>query len=101
MQSELATRRRVLRVTYQRYVDADRAWTAALQEMATWFPIGARPYRASIGNPGSRLRRLYEARARALVQLEAAYEKFETARRRMGARRRGGRSQTIFLFGTA
>ena len=33
MQSELATRRRVLRVTYQRYVDADRAWTAEADYM--------------------------------------------------------------------
>ncbi|WP_335946301.1 hypothetical protein [Salipiger bermudensis] len=88
MQSELMTRRRVLRLTYERYLEADRAWALALSDMKRWFPTGARPYRAAIGDPGSRMRELYETRARALVRLEAARVKFATAKQRLAERQR-------------
>lgn len=86
MQAELQTRRRVLSVTYQRYLDADRRWQAALGETRRWFPLADRPQGAMIGDPGSRMRRAYEGRARALAQFEVARAKFETARRRLAER---------------
>ncbi|EEX14538.1 hypothetical protein CSE45_1709 [Citreicella sp. SE45] len=87
MQTELETRRRVLHVTYERYLAADAAWQAALSEMRRWFPASSRPYRVAIGDPGSPIRALYESRSRALAQLETARVKFETAKRRLAARR--------------
>ena len=86
MQSELMTRRRVLHLSYERYLKADRAWALALSDMRQWFPTGARPYRAAIGDPGSRMRELYEARARALLRLETARVKFATAKQRLADR---------------
>lgn len=86
MRPELATRRRILRLTLQRYVEADRAWQEALVEMKRWFPRSASPYAHAIGNPGSRVRRSYDARTRALLQFEAAHVKFETARQRLAGR---------------
>lgn len=87
MQTELETRRRVLRVTYERYLAADAAWQSALSEMKRWFPASSRPYRVAIGDPGSPIRALYESRSRALAQLETARVKFDTAKRRLAARR--------------
>ena len=66
MHADLETRRRVLLLTYRRYLEADRAWNTALREMRTWFPTTRRPVSAIIGNPGSPIRRLYEQRARAM-----------------------------------
>ena len=86
MQSELATRRRALGLTYRRYIEADLAWHTALDEMRVWLPPTERPNRAAMGNPGSEMRRIYEARARALIQFEAARQKLETARRRLESR---------------
>ncbi|MFC2967590.1 hypothetical protein [Acidimangrovimonas pyrenivorans] len=88
MQPELATRRRLLRLTFQRYIEADREWREALLEMKSWFPKFAAPHGGAIGNPGSRVRRVYDARARALLQFEAAQAKFETAKRRLAERER-------------
>ncbi|WP_108258156.1 hypothetical protein [Mangrovicoccus ximenensis] len=86
MQPELATRRRVLVVTYERYIEADREWTEALGEVQRWFPAGERPNAEAMGEPGSRMRQIYESRMHALLQFEAAREKFHTARRRLAAR---------------
>ncbi|APZ52862.1 hypothetical protein [Salipiger abyssi] len=97
MQSELKTRRRLLRLTYRRYLEADRAWTLALGEMTRWFPASARPYRASMGNPGSRIRQLYENRARAILQLQAARDKLEVAKRRLAERQRRSTARVVFL----
>lgn len=97
MESELETRRRLLRVTYWRYIEADRAWTVALGEMKRWFPASARPYRASMGNPGSRIRQLYEDRARAILQLQAAREKLDVAKQRLADRRRQSTARVVFL----
>ena len=95
MQSELATRRRALSVTFGRYVEADRAWHAALDEMRVWFPPTDQPNRAAIGNPGSEIRRLYDDRQRALVLLEAAHLKLETARARLEEREARGRPRIL------
>lgn len=86
MQAELATRRRMLAVTYRRYLEADRDLTLALRETRRWFPASSPPYRWTIGDPGSRVRRLYDRRERAVAQLVAARAKLETAKRRLAAR---------------
>ena len=87
MHTYLVTRRRVLLVNYQRYLEADRAWDTALHEVKTWFPSNCQPSLLVIGNPGSKIRKIYEQRERALMQLEAAHIKLETARQRLNARR--------------
>jgi hypothetical protein len=88
MHSDLQTRRRVLLVTYRRYLEAERALTLARQEMKGWFPAAARPGETAIGQPGSRIRRVYDRRERAILQLAAAKEKLEIARVRLAAKRR-------------
>ena len=87
MHSDRQTRRRVLLVTYRRYLEAERALTLARQEMKGWFPAAARPGETAIGQPGSRIRRVYDRRERAILQLAAAKEKLEIARVRLAARR--------------
>ncbi|MEQ8293422.1 MAG: hypothetical protein RIA08_14550 [Roseovarius sp.] len=87
MHSDLQTRRRVLLVTYRRYLEAERALTLARQEMKAWFPAAARPGETAIGQPGSRIRRVYDRRERAILQLAAAKEKLRIARVRLAARR--------------
>ncbi|EPX85250.1 hypothetical protein [Salipiger mucosus] len=88
MHPELATRRRVLRASYQRYLEADRQWRAALREVRLWFPGSDGALHAAMGNPGSRVRHLYETRMRALARLEVARQKLGTARRRFAERQR-------------
>lgn len=78
----LETRRRVLRIYYQRYLAADRAWHSAQREALTWFPIARRSSDYPIGDPGSPLRRLFDRRERALTQLTVAHMKLRIARRR-------------------
>ena len=87
MHIDLKIRRRVLLVTYQRCLRTDRAWIVALREMKAWFPVTNQPYRSTIGSPGSPMRRLYERRERAILQLETARRKLEEAKRRLAARR--------------
>ncbi|MDT8325919.1 MAG: hypothetical protein RQ750_00840 [Roseovarius sp.] len=98
MHKDLLTRRRVLLVTYRRYLDADRAWTVALREVKTWFPAASRPGVSTIGNPGSPMRRLFEQRERALLQFETARLKLEAARRRFAARECARRSVRVMLI---
>lgn len=86
MHSELATRRRVLLLTYQRYIAAERAWTDAQQEIRHWFPRTGRPATQSIGDPGSFIRRLYDQRERSVHQLEIARLKLEVAKHRLALR---------------
>mgnify|MGYP005849438123 CR=1 FL=1 len=97
MYPELATRRRVLILTYTRYLKADQAWASALRDMKSWFPANTRPGPSAIGNPGSPIRRLYERRARALLQLEVARQKLEAARQRATARRRTIHASVLLL----
>lgn len=101
MHADLATRRRLLVLTYQRYQEAERAWTLAAREMRSWFPIEDRPTLGTIGSPESMLRRVYDARSRALLQLQAAHQKYEVAKVRLVARQyaaaRNGRGTTLCL----
>ena len=97
MHADLVTRRRVLMLTYRRYLQADRAWTVALDAIKGWYPAASRPGAWVIGNPGSPIRRLHERRERALLQLEAARLKLDAARQRLAARRGKTRGSRILL----
>lgn len=91
MHTDLATRRRVLLLIYQRYTAAEQAWSVAQQETKTWFPQSHHSP-ALIGEPGSPIRHLYDQRARAILQLEVARLKLQVARQRLERRgeERGG-----------
>ncbi|QFS82566.1 hypothetical protein FIU97_07070 [Roseivivax sp. THAF40] len=82
MTPDLVPRRRAVMIFYQRYLASDRAWQQAQRDARAWFPVGARPTGLLIGAPGSKLRKLYEQRDRALLQLQAAQRKFDEARQR-------------------
>lgn len=86
MHPYLATRRRVLQITYQRYLEAERTWNEATIEMKAWFPTAIEPSCLMIGSPGSPIRRLYQQRERAVLQLEVARLKLEVARQRLAER---------------
>ncbi len=96
MQSELETPRRLLVLSYRRYIDADREWVIATRRARSWFPASDATRRA-IGHPGSLLRRLYERRERALQQLQIARQEMEKARLRLSSRSR----VTVHLLGYA
>lgn len=84
MNVNLAAQRRVLLLTYRRFLEADRDWTAAIRDARQWFP--ASPVSASplaIGSPRSRIRRLYEQREKALHQLGVARIKLQEAKARL------------------
>ena len=87
MNTDLETRRHVLVVMYQRYLEADRSWNLALNDMRTWFPKESQANSLKMGDPGSPIRRLYERRKRALFQLEVARIKLDVARQRLAKRR--------------
>ncbi len=99
MHTDLATNRRVLIVMYHRYQEADRTWNIALSEIRMWFPTESRPNRATIGNPGSPIRRLHEKRERAMFQLEAARLKLEVAKHRLSNRRHRTLASPVLLLG--
>lgn len=92
MHTDLTTQRRVLMLTYRRYLEADRAWTMALVEARAWFPSSSRPRAWTIGNPDSPMRRLYEQRARAMQQLEVARLKLDVSRQRLAAQHRAAQA---------
>ncbi len=82
MTPDLNFRRRTLLVFYRRYLNADRALRLAQREALSWFPLEARPSVPPIGDPGSRVRRLYDRRDRALAQFGVVYEEFNEVQRR-------------------
>lgn len=96
MHPDLGVQRRVLIRSYRLYLDADRNWTIAVREAKSWFPAGQGPRGPMIGDRHSRIRRLYEARERALHRLLLAREKLENARRRLATPRE---RTTILLLG--
>ena len=98
MHNELVKRRLVLLGIYERYPDADRAWITALHDVKTWFPPSSQPGSSTIGSPGSPVRRLYEQRERALLQLEAARCKLETAKQRLAARHQKAQVSRVVLL---
>ena len=101
MHPDLGVQHRVLIRSYRFYLDADRDWTAALEEAKSWYPVGQRKTSCFLGDPGSRIRRLYEARERALNRLLLAREKLESARMRLARRDPQHRASTrVFLLGS-
>lgn len=88
MHAELATRRRVLLLIYQRYIAAEQAWDVAQRETKAWFPQSHHSP-AIIGDPGSPIRQLYNRRERAILQLEVARLKLQVARQRLENRGAG------------
>lgn len=97
MQIELRTRHRVLALASQRYVQADLAWRAALSAAAQIVPEVSGHGYWMIGEPGSRIRRLYDQRQRALERLDAARSKWTVAKHRL-ERRRAQERQTVVLL---
>ena len=93
MDERLATRRRVLVLTYQRYLAVDRAWSEARNEARRWCPGLLSDRVLAIGAPRSRMRRLAEERDRALMQLEAARVKFFSARQELQSSARHNRKR--------
>jgi len=85
---ELQTRRRVVALAYRRYVEADHAWSSSTQSAMSWFPNARQGHVAIIGNPGSKVRRLYRQRERAMLQLETARLKLKIAKSRILKRNR-------------
>ena len=98
MHADLVIRRRFLLRSDARYRAADAAWRAALAQAATWFPQQNQGPAFPMGNPGSPLRRLYEQRALALRQLEAARLRLETKRARLAAMQASGAPAEVFLL---
>jgi hypothetical protein len=87
MDEHLEVRRRVLIVAYRRYLVADQALQAARASALSWFPEAPPRSTMPIGDPGSRIRRLYDRRDRALARLSLARQELEEAQRRMRQRR--------------
>lgn len=88
MHRDLDQNRRLLAMAYQRYIEAELVWIRARGAARAWFPEDSRPYRWTMGSPQSRLRRIYERRQRAILQLAVARQKFRRAKARMENRRR-------------
>ncbi len=96
MHADLATRRRVLLLIYQRYTAAEQAWSVAQRETKTWFPQSHHSP-AIIGDPGSPIRHLYNQRERAILQLEVARLKLQVARKRLERREQDYGTDPLFL----
>lgn len=95
MNELLIHRRRVLLITYRRFLAADRAWSDA-SETARALVRKMPKSVAAIGTPRSRMRALHGQRERALQQLHVARFKLEVARRRCVAQTVQG-SQSLHL----
>ena len=94
---ELHTRRRAVARAYSRYVVADTAWSRSTQKAMRWFPDARQAHVAIIGNPGSNVRRLYQQRERAMLQLETARLKLEVAKSRLMNRRHRAALATLLI----
>mgnify|MGYP005832114663 FL=1 len=88
MQGDLRAQRWVLISSYRRYLEADRAWTLAQRDAQSWFPASQRSKVATVGDPGSRVRRSYETREEALQRLLLVRAKLERARQRLEKQQR-------------
>ena len=81
MHENLEVQRRVLIIAFRRYIVADIALEMARSSAARWFPDAPARSTALIGNPGSKIRRLYERHERALARLELARRALREAER--------------------
>ncbi|SDG08677.1 hypothetical protein SAMN04488245_101584 [Alloyangia pacifica] len=80
--------RRLLMKTYAAWIEADEAFRAAQRNLRGFFPGTQSHLSVQIGNRGSRVRQLYNARQRALEKLQLARRQalMEREARRGGAR---------------
>lgn len=69
MRPEYQIYRRVLQLYYRRYLRAELALRMAQDDAASWLPARQHRMVLLIGNPGSRIRTLYERRNRAMEHL--------------------------------
>ena len=83
MNPALETRRRVIFKAFDTYVIADRDFRAAATDAARFFPGEPTHGVWHVGDPGSRIRRLYETRDHALQRLLVARMKLPTAKGRL------------------
>ena len=86
MTNDVDRSRHLLVLTYRRFLDAELGWIRARRAARAWFPQSSQPYRWTIGSPKSQLRRVYENRQRALLQMEAARRKFQQAKAQLERR---------------
>ena len=98
MHHDLSVQRRALSKSYRLYLDADRRWTLAVQETKSGFSGVPCPPTSFLGDPGSRLRRLHDARDRALQRLLVAREMSDLARRRLEGQNGSGGSALYLLI---
>ncbi|MFC6638862.1 hypothetical protein GV827_19170 [Sulfitobacter sp. JBTF-M27] len=97
MHADLKSRRRLLVIASQRYVVADSAWQQGLREAAAFIPDVVSHNIRKIGNPGSRIRKLYEARDHALQRLLVAQFKLQVAKKRIQDQQSRPPKATLFL----
>ena len=98
MHPNLHVRRRVIIKASQGYTRADQAWHDALVQAAVFVPDVAGKGYWQIGNPGSRIRRFYDERERALQRLQVARLKLQTARDRSRMQDRHAGSAPVFFI---
>ena len=99
MHPDLKTRRRMVIHASRAYMVADLSLRRALEDARGLVPdvIDHNVWR--IGHPGSRIRRLYEERHRAMERMDVARLKLDLARRRLAARHRPRRVLAITYMG--
>lgn len=97
MHTDLELRRRLLTKTYRSYLAADRAWIEASREVQAWMPRQARLATSAIGNPGSRIRAIYDRRDRALRLLTVARLKLANAKKHVLLRNSVRNPQKVVL----
>jgi shikimate kinase len=97
MHPDLEFRRLVLNKTYRRYLAAEEVWLEASREVLTWFPKQTRRAAVTIGNPGSRVRRIYEQRDKALNNLAVARLHLEEGKRRIAEARHPAGPMKVML----
>ncbi|MGR3761053.1 hypothetical protein ACUXV3_13105 [Roseobacteraceae bacterium NS-SX3] len=86
MHPDLRKRRAILIRARTIYEQADADWRAGLRAAQELVPGSRSRGYWSIGNPGSRIRALYDERDRALQRLDVALQKLEVARERLRQR---------------
>jgi hypothetical protein len=85
MHEEIRTHLRMVRRIERRYWIADRDWRRAAEAACAMFPPSTRPAAMPIGDPGSPVRRRWEARERELLALMAAQARLRAAEARRAA----------------
>jgi hypothetical protein len=97
MHTDLKSRRRLLVNASQSYVVADGAWQQGLRDAGAFIPDAVDHNVWKIGNPGSRIRKLYEARDHALQRLVLAQLKIRVAKKRIQDQQSRPPQVTLFI----